>query len=67
MLVLGLAWRRAIHADLQAYYFGVGDRAATALSRVRIVFGPLTEVPVMQRVVKAVNMSKGWYEAGSQA
>ena len=50
----------AVAAAISLFGFESGAALAT-------VVGVLIEVPVMLLVVKVVNASKGWYEAGSQA
>jgi ACR3 family arsenite transporter len=50
----------AVAAAISLFGFDSGAALAT-------VVGVLIEVPVMLLVVKVVNASKGWYEAGSQA
>ena len=47
----------AVAAAISVYGFESGAALAT-------VVGVLIEVPVMLLVVRAVNASKGWYEAG---
>jgi ACR3 family arsenite transporter len=49
----------AVAAAISLFGFDSGAALAT-------VVGVLIEVPVMLLVVKVVNASKGWYEAGSQ-
>ena len=50
----------AVAAAISLFGFESGAALAT-------VVGVLIEVPVMLLVVRVVNASKGWYEAGSQA
>ena len=50
----------AVAAAISLFGFDSGAALAT-------VVGVLIEVPVMLLVVKVVNASKGWYEAGSRA
>jgi ACR3 family arsenite transporter len=50
----------AVAAAISLFGFDSGAALAT-------VVGVLIEVPVMLLVVKVVNASKGWYEAGSEA
>ncbi len=50
----------AVAAAISLFGFDSGAALAT-------VVGVLIEVPVMLSVVKIVNASKGWYEAGSKA
>ena len=50
----------AVAAAISLYGFESGAALAT-------VVGVLIEVPVMLAVVRVVNASKGWYEAGRQA
>ena len=50
----------AVAAAISLYGFESGAALAT-------VVGVLIEVPVMLAVVRVVNASKGWYEAGSKA
>jgi arsenite transporter len=50
----------AVAAAISLYGFESGAALAT-------VVGVLIEVPVMLAVVRVVNASKGWYEAGSEA
>ena len=58
----GRVWgkaRLAVAAAIALFGFQSGAALAT-------VVGVLIEVPVMLLVVKIVNRSKGWYEAGLQ-
>jgi ACR3 family arsenite transporter len=48
----------AVAAAINLFGFESGAALAT-------VVGVLVEVPVMLLVVKVVNASKGWYEAGT--
>ena len=50
----------AVAAAISLFGFESGAALAT-------VVGVLIEVPVMLLVVRVVNASKGWYEAGAKA